>query len=51
MEFATIDPATNKVEKKFEFDTKEAIEQKINKAHTAYNEWRKLSVKDRADKL
>ena len=51
MEFATIDPTTNKLEKKFEFDSKEAIEQKIEKAHSAYNQWRKLTIKERGEKL
>ena len=45
MEFATIDPATNKLEKKFQFDSREMIEQKLKKAHSAYLLWRKLTVK------
>lgn len=51
MEFATIDPATNKLEKKYDFDSKELLEQKLDKAFTAYSQWRKLTVKERGEKL
>ena len=51
MEFATIDPATNKVEKKYGFDSKEVLEQKLEKANTAYAAWRKLSIKERGEKI
>lgn len=51
MKFATINPATNKLEKEFEFDTREQIEEKLNKAHAAYDSWRKLTIQERGDKL
>lgn len=47
MKFASINPATNILEKEFEFDSKEVIEQKLEKAFTAYNSWRKLTIKER----
>lgn len=51
MEFATINPATNKLVKSFPFEIKGEILEKINKTHAGFLAWRKLSVKERGEKL
>ncbi len=50
MKFATINPATNTLEKEYEFATKEEITAKIDQAYAAFKNWSGLSFEARAAK-
>lgn len=50
MKFATINPATNTLEKEFSFATKEEIAEKIQGSFHAFKKFSKLSFAARAEK-
>lgn len=51
MEFATTNPATNTLVKSFAFDTEAEVLAKIERTHAGFVAWRKLSIKERGEKL
>ncbi len=51
MKYSTVNPATNKLEKEFAFESQEDIIKKIEKANAGFQEWRKVPLADRITRM